>query len=223
MDDDSRTITIDKEKLRQLVDAKVKQRLKQREQDGGLALGRRGFIGALAAAAGLGAAGYGWVMPAAAQSSAAGQIGTPSQLVDIYAHSIGDSNNPVQEVYINNEFVQDQQNSASIDDISDNGSGTVNFTAPLAASTATVSSTFTDPSGTDHSGELADASDVVSDHSNLSGVASDQHHAQVHGNGDHTSTYVADGDGTDREIFVINNGASDPSAAGPDDIILERE
>jgi len=33
---------------------------------------------------------------------------------------------------------------------------------------------------------------------------------------------VADGDGVDRDIFVIAKGASDPSAADADDIILEK-
>jgi len=171
----------------------------------------------LAAAAGVSGAAVGGLGGRASAASPSDASGT------VYFEQIGDASNPVQEVHINNQFVQDQQNSISVDDIGDNGSGAVSFTAPLSGSTATISSTFTDPSGTSHAGELADAADVVSDHSNLSGVASDQHHAQLHGNGDHTSTYVADGDGTDREIFVINNGASDPSAAGADDIILERE
>jgi len=33
---------------------------------------------------------------------------------------------------------------------------------------------------------------------------------------------VADGDGVDRDIYVIQSGASDPSAATNDDIILEK-
>jgi len=33
---------------------------------------------------------------------------------------------------------------------------------------------------------------------------------------------IADGDGVDRDIFVIASGASDPSAATNDDIILEK-
>jgi len=33
---------------------------------------------------------------------------------------------------------------------------------------------------------------------------------------------VADGDGVDRDIYVIASGASDPSAATNDDIILEK-
>jgi len=34
---------------------------------------------------------------------------------------------------------------------------------------------------------------------------------------------IADGDGVDRDIFVIASGASDPSAATNDDIILEQK
>ena len=34
---------------------------------------------------------------------------------------------------------------------------------------------------------------------------------------------VADGDGVDRDIYVIQSGASDPSAATNDDIILEQK
>jgi len=33
---------------------------------------------------------------------------------------------------------------------------------------------------------------------------------------------IADGDGIDRDIYVIQSGASDPSAATNDDIILEK-
>ena len=33
---------------------------------------------------------------------------------------------------------------------------------------------------------------------------------------------VADGDGVDRDIYVVQSGASDPSAATNDDIILEK-
>jgi len=34
---------------------------------------------------------------------------------------------------------------------------------------------------------------------------------------------IADGDGVDRDIYVISSGASDPSAATNDDIILEQK
>jgi len=33
---------------------------------------------------------------------------------------------------------------------------------------------------------------------------------------------IADGDGVDRDIYVVQSGASDPSAATNDDIILEK-
>lgn len=51
----------------------------------------------------------------------------------------------------------------------------------------------------------------------------DAHHNQSHGNADHTSVFVSDGDGTTREIWVIASGASDPAGAGADDIIFEEE
>lgn len=34
---------------------------------------------------------------------------------------------------------------------------------------------------------------------------------------------VSDGDGTERQIYVIANGASDPAGADPEDIIFEEE
>lgn len=34
---------------------------------------------------------------------------------------------------------------------------------------------------------------------------------------------ISDGDGTERQIWVIANGASDPTGADPEDIIFERE
>lgn len=34
---------------------------------------------------------------------------------------------------------------------------------------------------------------------------------------------VTDGDDTERQIFIIANGASDPSAADPEDLIFEEE
>jgi hypothetical protein len=34
---------------------------------------------------------------------------------------------------------------------------------------------------------------------------------------------VSDGDGTERQIWVIANGASDPAGANPEDIILEEQ
>lgn len=61
---------------------------------------------------------------------------------------------------------------------------------------------FTDPAGVEHTGELADIDDV---------------------GGSIPSDVVTDGDGVDREIWVIANGASDPAGADPDDIIFEEE
>jgi len=34
---------------------------------------------------------------------------------------------------------------------------------------------------------------------------------------------ITAGDGTERQIWVIANGASDPAGAGPEDIIFEEE
>jgi len=34
---------------------------------------------------------------------------------------------------------------------------------------------------------------------------------------------ITDGDGTERQIWVIANGASDPAGANPEDIILEEQ
>lgn len=94
----------------------------------------------------------------------------------------------------------------------------------VSAEEATTSTSYTDPSGTQHTGELADIGDVFSgSHGDLSGVTSDQHHAQDHDNADHTEAFVSDGDGTERQVWVIANGASDPAGADPEDIIFEEE
>jgi hypothetical protein len=42
-----------------------------------------------------------------------------------------------------------------------------------------------------------------------------------HDNQDHLDTFVYDGDGTQRRIWVIANGASDPADATADDLIFE--
>lgn len=34
---------------------------------------------------------------------------------------------------------------------------------------------------------------------------------------------LTDGDGTDRNVWVISNGASDPADASPEDIIFEKQ
>jgi len=34
---------------------------------------------------------------------------------------------------------------------------------------------------------------------------------------------IVDGDGTERELYLIANGASDPADAGPDDLIFEEQ
>lgn len=97
---------------------------------------------------------------------------------------------------------------------------------------------FTDPAGVEHTGELADLSDTggafsIEDSgttvlSDASGINFDSEiDASDDGDGSITASVaaevVSDGDGTDREIWVIANGASDPAGAGPDDIIFEEE
>jgi hypothetical protein len=44
-----------------------------------------------------------------------------------------------------------------------------------------------------------------------------------HDNAAHSLTFVSDGDGTERQIWVIANGASDPAGADPEDIIFEEQ
>jgi hypothetical protein len=44
-----------------------------------------------------------------------------------------------------------------------------------------------------------------------------------HDNTEHSLTFVSDGDGIERQIWIIANGASDPAGAGTEDIILEEE
>jgi len=44
-----------------------------------------------------------------------------------------------------------------------------------------------------------------------------------HANAAHSLTFVSDGDGTERQIWVIANGASDPAGADPEDIIFEEQ
>lgn len=46
---------------------------------------------------------------------------------------------------------------------------------------------------------------------------------EEHNNAAHSATYVSDGDGAERQIWVIAAGASDPAEAGPDDLIFEEE
>jgi hypothetical protein len=167
----------------------------------GRGISRRALM--LAAAAGASGAALGTLGGRASAASPSNASGT------VYFEQIGDSNHPVQELYINQQFVSASQQSLEVDDVSDNGSGAVTFSSPLSASTAEVSSTFTDPAGTSHSGELADAADVVSDHSNLSNVTSDQHHAQVHGNSDHSPDMVEDATTTGNAPYEVQKNGTD--------------
>jgi hypothetical protein len=57
----------------------------------------------------------------------------------------------------------------------DDSSDEWSFFDPTAMLELTVTSDFTDPAGVSHTGELADASDAVSDHGDLSGLGDDDH------------------------------------------------
>ena len=82
-------------------------------------------------------------------------------------------------------------------------------TGSVDADSATIDTSLTDAAGVSHTGELADDGDAQPPES--------------HGNGAHSETFVSDGDGTTRQIWVIANGASDPAGADPEDIIFEEE
>jgi hypothetical protein len=106
--------------------------------------------------------------------------------------------------------------------------------AVVSTDDATVNNSLTDASGTSHTGELADSTDVSSiqsssdvDHdSTTGGTAGNPHSGSAsdnHDNTAHSLTFVDEGDGTSRTIWVINNGASDPAGADSNDLIFERE
>jgi len=63
----------------------------------------------------------------------------------------------------------------------DNDANTLTFNDPILD--LIIQDSLTDAAGVSHSGELADASDVISDHGNLNGLADD----------DHTQYYLIDG------------------------------
>lgn len=44
-----------------------------------------------------------------------------------------------------------------------------------------------------------------------------------HDNDDHREQYIPDGDGVERETWVIEAGAADPAEAAPEDLIFEKE
>lgn len=84
----------------------------------------------------------------------------------------------------------------------------------------------------DGEGAAADASYVTTEdesedlpesteHSDLSG--DDLHEPAEHGNDAHSVAFLSDGDGVERDVWLISAGADDPEEAGPEDIILEEE
>lgn len=102
-------------------------------------------------------------------------------------------------------------------DVTDDGNGGVTVEANV--------DTGPDGAGTDHTYVTTEdeSSDLpnASQHANLSGA--DVHDPAEHDNADHSEAFIADGDGTSRDYYVIDAGAGDPSGAGPDDLIFERE
>jgi hypothetical protein len=101
-----------------------------------------------------------------------------------------------------------------------------------------ANNSFTDPAGVEHTGELADLSDTgagISVEDNGTQVLADASSLNFGSeldavdDGDGTTTasvdsaVVSDGDGVDRQIWVIANGASDPAGADAEDIIFEEE
>jgi hypothetical protein len=92
------TITIDESDLEQLVEQKVQERAAETAEQTGTS--RRRVLASLAGIAGAGALGYtGGQRVAADPSDAAGTV---------YFEQIGDSNNPVSELYVDQEFGADE-------------------------------------------------------------------------------------------------------------------
>lgn len=202
---DDNTITIDESELEQLVEQKVQERIDAAAAESGQS--RRSVLSSLAGLAGIGAMGY-----FGGRRVAAGDPADASGTV--FFEQIGNSNHPVQELHVENEVVTS--------------------TTSVTVEDADITNSLTDPSGTTHSGELADSSDVSSiqsssdvDHDSTSGGTAGNPHANSasdnHDNTAHSEEFVSDGDGTTRQIWVIANGASDPAGADPEDIIFEEE
>jgi hypothetical protein len=92
------TITIDESDLEQLVEQKVQERAAEIAEQTGMS--RRRVLASLAGIAGAGALGYtGGQRVAADPSDAAGTV---------YFDQVGDSNNPVSELYVDQEFAVDE-------------------------------------------------------------------------------------------------------------------
>lgn len=60
-------------------------------------------------------------------------------------------------------------------------------------------------------------------HTSTFAVDGDAQPPENHDNAAHSAAFVADGDGTERRIWVIPNGASDPAGANAEDIIFEEQ
>lgn len=86
--------------------------------------------------------------------------------------------------------------------------GDLNMGTYSITNTGSIStSEIIDGAGVSHTGELADEGSIQP--------------PENHDNSAHSVTFISDGDGTERQIWVIANGASDPSGADPEDIIFE--
>jgi len=127
----SDTIEVNREELEEIVDERVKKRLAEKETG----YSRRSVLASVAAAAGVGAVGgYPFIQEVTAtDGSADGRVGTPSSPVNVYAHSIGDSNNPVSEFYVENQYdVANQGQTIAVDQIGADTASEVRFTDPLS-------------------------------------------------------------------------------------------
>jgi len=91
----------------------------------GRGISRRAIM--LAAAAGVSGAALGTLGGRASAASPSDASGT------VYFEQIGDSSNPVQDLFVSNQIVSDTQTSISTDQIDDNGSGSVSLLSLLDA------------------------------------------------------------------------------------------
>ena len=119
----------------------------------------------------------------------------------------------------------DWQAAAGLGTDSDPIPGTTHFEA-IEADDATVANAPASATDVARKAELdVKASDPHDNtaHTETYAVDGDAQPPENHGNSAHSQTFVSDGDGTERQIWVIANGASDPSGVDPEDIILEEE
>lgn len=134
------TIEVDRDELEAIVDERVDERLQETKQR----RSRRSFLASLAGAAGVGALGVNWIQEVTAtDGSAVGQIGTPQNRVNVYAHTIGDSNNPVDEFYVENQYdVADQGQTINVDQIGADTASQVTFNDPLSTESLVIGGTL---------------------------------------------------------------------------------